>query len=154
MSNILLNYAFLWFWSIFGKIHRDLFFLDKKVTISETSTEKLRNFFFLPFLIRGKSWGNLDLFKLLFWSKLLKRININKTFFLHKVSHILLNYAFLLFWSTFGEILRELFYLDIKVTISEPRTEILRKFVFLTFFENGHILRKIWICLNNCFWPN
>ena len=44
------------------------------------------------------------------------------------------NYAFLLFLSILGEILRELFFLDIKVTISETSTEILWKFVFLTMF--------------------
>ena len=37
------------------------------------------------------------------------------------------------------------------MTISERSTEKLRKFVFLYVFEKGHILRKIWICLNNFF---
>ena len=60
---------------------------------------------------------------------------LTKTVFIQKVSHILLNYAFLLFWSIFGEIQRKLFFLDIKVTISETSTEILRKYVFLTMFE-------------------
>ena len=77
-----------------------------------------------------------------------------KTVFLPKVSYIQLNYVFLLFWSIFGEIHRELLFLDQKVTISERRTEILTKFVFLNMFENGQTLRKIWICLNNCFWSN
>ncbi len=26
-----------------------------------------------------------------------------------------------------------------------------KKFVFLNMFEKGQIVRKIWICLNNCF---
>ena len=39
------------------------------------------------------------------------------------------------------EIHRELFFLDIKVTILQSSTEILRKFVFLTMFEKGQILR-------------
>ena len=77
-----------------------------------------------------------------------------KNAFLPKVSHIQLNYVFLLFWSIFGEIHRELLFFDQKVTISERRTEILTKFVFLNMFENGQILRKIWICLNNCFLTN
>ena len=51
------------------------------------------------------------------------------------MSHILLNYAFLLFWNIFVEIHRELFFLDIKVAISETSTEILRNFVFLTMIE-------------------
>ena len=75
-------------------------------------------------------------------------------FFSPQISHIQLNYVFLLFWSIFGEIHRELLFFDQKVTISERRTEILTKFVFLNMFENGQILRKIWICLNNCFLTN
>ena len=51
----------------------------------------------------------------------------------------------------FLEIHRELFFLDIKVIIAETSTEIIRNFVFLTLFKKGKILRKIWICLNNCF---
>ena len=41
---------FCCFWNIFGKIHRELFFLYIKVTISEKSTEIVRIFFFLPIL--------------------------------------------------------------------------------------------------------
>ena len=67
------------------------------------------------------------------------------------MSHILLNYAFLLFWSILGEIHWQLFFLDIKVTIAETSPEILRIFVFLSIFWKGQILRKIWICINNCF---
>ena len=47
------------------------------------------------------------------------------------MSHILLNYAFLLFLNILDEIQRELFFLDIKITLSEMNTEILIKFVFL-----------------------
>ena len=39
----------------------------------------------------------------------------------------------------------EIFILDIKVTIAEKSTEILRKFVFITMFENRQNLGKIWI---------
>ena len=53
-----------------------------------------------------------------------------------------------------GEIHREFFFLDIKFTISEMSTDTLRKFVFLTMIEKGHVLRKIWICLNNFFLLN
>ena len=67
--------------------------------------------------------------------------------FLPNVSHIQLNYAFLLFCSFFGEIHRELLFLVQKVTISEKSTEILRKFVFVNKFEKWQILKKIWICL-------
>ncbi len=58
MSYILQNYAFLLFWSIFGGIHRELFFLDIKLTISEKSTEILRKFVFRTMFERGKSWGD------------------------------------------------------------------------------------------------
>ena len=45
---------------------------------------------------------------------------LTKTVFLHKMSHILLNYAFLLFSSILGEIHRELFFL-VKKKISLKR---------------------------------
>ena len=54
--------------------------------------------------------------------------------------------------SIFGETHRDLFFLVNKVTISEMTTDILRKFVVLTMFEKWQILRKIWICLNKCFY--
>ena len=136
MSHILLNHAFLLFWNILGEIHRELFFLVKKVTTSERSTEKLRIFFSLPCLKRGKSWGKFGFVLTNVFDQTSKRgLILTKTVFLHKVSHILLNYGFLLFWSNLGEIHRELFFLDTKVTISERSTEKLRKFVFLTKFE-------------------
>ena len=71
---------------------------------------------------------------------------LTKTVFLPKFSHIQLNYAFLLFCSILGEIQRELLFLVRKVTITETSTEIFRKFVFLTMFEKGKIVSKIWIC--------
>ena len=65
-----------------------------------------------------------------------------KTIFFPKVSHIQLNYAFLLFWSFFGEIDRELLFIVQKVTISVKSSEILRKFVFLKELEKGKSWRK------------
>ena len=53
------------------------------------------------------------------------------------MSHILLNYVFLLFSSIFGEIHREFFFLDLKVFIAETSIKILRKFVFPTMLERG-----------------
>ncbi len=126
---------------------------------------------------------------------------LSNFFFLLKLCHIQLNYAFLMFWSILGQIHRELIFLVKNMAISErsseiPRkfvflntfeklnhdfllflrilgkihcellflvkkvamsqrwTKILGKFVFLNMFEKGKILRKIWICLNNCFWSN
>ena len=79
---------------------------------------------------------------------------LRKKYFFLKLSHIQLNYAFLLFWNIFGVIHREFIFLVPKVIISESRTELLTKIVFLKIFEKGKILRKIWNCLNNSFWTN
>ena len=68
----MLKYAFLLFWNFLGEIDREHFFLVKKLTISETSTEILRNLFFLPWLKKANSEENLDLFKQLFLKKTLK----------------------------------------------------------------------------------
>ncbi len=103
VSHIWLNYAFQMFWSIFGEIHRELLFLVQKVAISERSTEKLWKLVYL------NMFENLDLFKQFFLEQTSKRgILITKNVFLTKVSHVQLNYAFLMFWSIFGEIHREL----------------------------------------------
>ena len=143
MSHTLLNYAFLLFWSIFVEIHRELFFLDIKCLSQKRALKNSETWFFWPCLIGKNPAENLDLFKQMF---LIKPVYGNKSqqklFFLHKVRHILLNYVFLLFWSIFVEIHRELFFLDIKVAISETSTEKLRKFVFLTIFERGKSWEK------------
>ena len=59
-----------------------------------------------------------------FWLTQLNGENINTKIFHLKVSLIELNSAFLLFWSIFGEIQRELLFLVQKVTISERYVEI------------------------------
>ena len=64
-----MNYAVLLFCSIFEKIPGKPFFLDIKVTISETSTKKIRKFVFLTMFERGKPGEILDLFKQLFLIK-------------------------------------------------------------------------------------
>ena len=120
MIHIQLNYAFLLFWSIFGKSHRKLLFLVIKLTISETSTEILRKFVFLNMFekwkIRRKIWICFNNFL----DQTSKRGQIlTKTVFLPKVSHIQLNYAFLLFCIIFGKSHRELLFSVKNVTISE-----------------------------------
>ena len=62
MSHIEINYVFVLFLTIFGKIHRELLFLVQKLTISEKSTEILR-IFFLTSLKRGQSRGKLGFVK-------------------------------------------------------------------------------------------
>ena len=65
--------------------------------------------FFLPCLKSANPEENFVLFKQLFLIKTVKVINIKKKKILQKVSQVLLNYAFQLFWSIMGEIHRELF---------------------------------------------
>ena len=63
---------------------------------------------------------------------------IKKTLvFLLKLSNIQLNYAFLLFWSIFGEIQREFLFLVQKLRISEKGTEILRNLFLFTSLKWG-----------------
>ena len=69
MSHILLNHAFLLFW---GEIHREHFFLDKNVSISETGTEILRKFVFLSMFERTNPEENINLFKKLLFIKPVK----------------------------------------------------------------------------------
>ena len=59
----------------FGEIHRELFFLDIKVFISETSTDIHRNCFSYQFLNVENTEENLNLFKQLF---LIKPVKGNK----------------------------------------------------------------------------
>ena len=86
----------------FGEIHRELFFLDIKVTTSKTSTEILRKLVFLPCLKRANSEENLDMFTQVFLIKTLKGYKYLQNCFSPQGGHILLNYAFLLFWSFLG----------------------------------------------------
>ena len=64
-------------------------------------------------------------------------ININKNRFSPQSEAHTAKLCLSVFWSIFVEIHTELFFLDIKVAISEMSTEILKKFVFLTIFERG-----------------
>ena len=68
------------------------------------------------------------------------------------MSHIQLNYASLLFWSTFEEIHWKFLFLVKKVTILERSSEILRKFVCPNKFEKEQIQSKIRICYKQPFW--
>ena len=151
MSHILLNYASLLFWSILGEIHWKILLLVKKVTISERSTEILRKFVFLNKFEKGqilrKIWIFLNNF---FWSNQLRGQLLTKTVFLLKISHIQLNYAFLLFWSIFGEFHRNILFL-VKKKFWERSSEVIRKLVFVKKFENEQILRKIRICCKQPF---
>ena len=131
MRHIQLNYASLLFSSIFGEIYRKILFLVKKSDYLERSTEILRKFVFLNKFEKGqilkKIWICLNN---CFWSSQWYWTNtkLTKTVFFHKMRHIQLNYAFLLFWSIFGEIHWRLLFLVKKVHISEISSEKHRKF--------------------------
>ena len=120
MSHIQLNYAFMWFLSIFEEIHRELF-LFKNMAISERRTDILRKFVFDNMFERGKILRNIWIcLNNFFFEKTSKMGEIlTKTFFLLKVSHIQLNYAFLMFSTIFGKIHGEFLFLVKKVTIPE-----------------------------------
>ena len=64
-------------------------------------------------------------------------LNINKNSFTPQSEPHTTKLCLSVVFKHFGEIHRELFFLDIKVTISQSSTEILRKFVFLTRYERG-----------------
>ena len=126
---------------------------SQKMWLSQKEAQKYsESLFFLTSLKRGKSKENLDLFKQLIFVQTSKRGQIiTKTVFLLKMSHILLNYAFLLFWSIFGEIHWKLLFLFKKLTILERSSEILRKITFLNKFEKEKIKQKIWISCKQPF---
>ena len=124
------------FWSIFGKFIENFFFrhISDYLGNEHWNTQKVCfSYHIWKGQIQRIIWICLNN---CFWSNLKNVINTNKNVFLHNVSHILLNNVFLLFWSIFVEIHRELFFLDIKVAISEMSTEILRIF-FFNIFEMG-----------------
>ena len=93
---------------------------------------------------------NLDLLKQFFLIKPVKGNKKKKNVFSPQSEPHTTKLCLSVVLKHFGEIHRELFFLDKLLTISETRTEILRKFFFLPCL-NGKILRKIWIGLNNCF---
>ena len=68
-SHIQLNHAFLFFCSILGEIQRELLFLVRKVTITETSTENSESLLFLPCLKRVKSWVKFGFVKTTFFDQ-------------------------------------------------------------------------------------
>ena len=66
------------------------------------------------------------------------------------MSNIQINYTFKLFWCILGEIHIEVLFLVQKGTISEKRTEILGKYVFLTSLKRGKFWGKfgfVWTTL-------
>ena len=142
------------FLNFFWENHREHFFLDIKLTISETSNEILRKFVFLTMFERGKYWGKFGLFKQIFLIKQVKGINFNKNCFSPQsephTAKLCLSFVLKLFWGNSWK--NFLFRSKSDYLRNEHRNT--QKFVFLTRFEKGQILRKIWICLNNFFCSN
>ena len=95
------------FW---GNSQKKSLFVQKSDFLRK-NIENLRNLLNLIFLKRVNPEENLDLYKQLFLIKPVKGDNIKKKKFLLKLSHLELNYAFLLFWSILGEIQREVLFL-------------------------------------------
>ena len=105
MSHLQINFAFRLFWSILGEIHWKFLFLIIKLTLSERSSDIIGKFVFLNKLEKGKIHRKIWIIckqNLLY--EAIKWDIYKQKKFLHKMNHIQLNYAFLLFWSTFGEI--------------------------------------------------
>ena len=139
MSHIQLNYAFLLFWSIFWLIHWKLLFLVQKVIISESSTEILRNLFFLTSFKGANLEKNLKFCKQLFLIIPVKGTNIIKNCFSPKNWSHTPKLCFPVFFKHFrGNSLKNSLFLS-KVTISERSSEILRLFVFLNKFDKEQI---------------
>ena len=65
------------------------------------------------------------------------QININKNFFSQQSEPHKAKLSLSVVLSIFKDIHRELFFLDIIMTISEMSNEIVRKIVFLTMLERG-----------------
>ena len=132
ISHIQLNYAFLLLGSIFSEIHWKLLFLVKKVIISEWSSEVLKKCFFQKKLKSLKSrWkfrfsGN----NYVVHTRKMGHILQNNVFLLN-MSHIQLNYAFMLFWSIFEEIHWTIFFI-IKKIISQYETQKNSEYLFFS----------------------
>ena len=152
MSHIQLSYSFLLFWSIFGEINWKILFLFKKFLSQKESQKYSERLLFSKSLKRRKARGKFGfgVNNSFVQSSKMGQL-LTKNVFLHKMSHIQINFAFLFFWIILGLIHWKNLFLVQKVTISERRSKIRRKFVFLNKFEKERILRKIWICLNKFF---
>ena len=139
VGKILLNYAFLLFWSIFGEIHRKLFFLDIKVT-------KLRNehwnsqkvCFSYHVWIGAKPVENLEIFKQFFLIKSVKRININKNCFYPQSKPITAKLCLSVVFKAFLEKFIENFsFYDIKWLSQKWALKYSENFFFLPCLKRG-----------------
>ena len=77
--------------------------------------------------------------------------NINKYGFFHQNEPYTAELCFSVVLKHFGGKSLKFSLFSQKMTISERRSEILRKFVFHNKFEKGQIQRQIWICCKQPF---
>ena len=108
---------FCCFWSIFGEIHRELFFLDTNVTRSKTITEILRKFVFLTMFEKEQILKKILICLKIFLIKPVKGDKYQQKLFFSTKWTTFWKTVFLLFWSVFVELHRELLFLDIKLAI-------------------------------------
>ena len=124
--------VFLW------EIHRDLLFLIKKIDYLRKDHKNTQKFVFLNKFEKDQILRKIWIFLINYFDQTSKmREILIKTVFLSNVSHIQLNYAFLLLWNIFGKIPQRTSLFSPKMTISERSTEILRKFIFVNIFKKG-----------------
>ena len=151
MCHRLLNYVFLLFWSIFREIQWKILFLVQKMAISERISDILRTFLFLNKIGKVQILRKIRIcFKHPFCSSS-KIGQIKKQLFSPQNEPHRFKLCVCVFFLPFGGNSLKMSLFSQKMTISEKRSEILRRFVFLNKFEKGKIQRKIRICYKQPF---
>ena len=126
------------FETFLGKFTEKFSFYSKNYYLRKNLRNTQKHYFSQQFWKGEKPEENLDLVKTTVFGQRSKLGQLlTKTVYIQKMSHIQLNYAFLLFISIIGLIHSKHPFLVQKVSISERSTKILRKFVFLNKFEKG-----------------
>ena len=142
MSHIQLNYAFLLFWSIFGKIHREFLFYVLNYLSQKRALKYSEMLFFLTCLKRVNPDVIWICLKNSFWSNQWKGTNINKNCFSPQSEPHTAKLCYSVVLKHFWENSLRTSLFSQKVTISERSTEILRRFFFLNMFKKGKSWRK------------
>ena len=152
MCHIQLNYAFVLFFLILGKIHSKLFFFVKKVTKKEAQNYS-ENLFFSTSLKIGKAKKRLFFKQLFFLSKLYKGTILTKTVILFKVSHIKLSYVFISFEAFLGKF-TGIFSFWSKKWLSEIEAQKYSESLFFSTSLKRSKSRRKFVFLNNYFSSN
>ena len=145
----MLFYCFEAFW---GKFTENFSFWSQKWLFQKRAQKYSESVFFLTCLKRGKSWGEIGFVWTNIFDQTSKREQIlTKTVFSpQSETHTAKLY--------FSVVLKNFRGNSQRNSLFSPKSDHLRKsreihriFVFLNMFEKGKILRKIGICLKNCF---